>query len=580
MNLELQKGSRSKVLASIVVATMTLFVIRLFYIQIIQHDYYSDIANSEQVKKLTIPAKRGLIYALDGDTPTKLVMNESVYTLFVDPKIVDEPDKVLVAINKLPKEKLRDGYESLLAKTETRYQILAKKLTRTEADKIKSENLKGVGFQEVSQRVYPEGAMAAQVLGFVDFEGVGKYGVEGDLNTRLTGVDGLLQSVTDIRDVPLTIGNQNVKIPKKDGDNIVLSIDRNIQSKVETALIDGLKRNGAQKGSVIVMDPNSGRVMAMANLPSYSPASFNTVEDGSLFNNPIVSMQYEPGSVVKSFTLAKAIDRGTVTPQTTYNNTDSVVIEDRTISNATKGHTGNITMQDAYTWSLNTGMVEVMKLLGGGSITSVARQILYGFFHDDLGFGSTTGVELSGEIPGIIISPEDSEGGAVRYSNMSFGQGFDATMLQVAAAYSSVINGGTYYQPTMLAGTVLPSGEYKKDSAVVKRTGVVKASTSATMRQMAATVRATALGSHNPDRQGYLIGGKTGTSQVIENGHYLDNETIGSYIGFGGADTPEYVIMVMVSGKGQTLGGARDAGPIFTDISNWLIDYLKIQPKG
>lgn len=505
-------------------------------------------------------------------------MNESVYTLFVDPKIIDEPDKVVAVVKDVVKDKAREGFEDLVNKKETRYQVLARKLTRAEADKIKEEKLHGVGFQEVSQRVYPEGMMAAQVLGFVDFEGKGKYGLEGALNSRLVGQDGLLQSVTDVRDVPLTIGNQNIKIPKKDGENIVLSIDRNIQSKVEQALADGLKRNGAQKGSVLVMDPNTGMVKAMANLPSYDPSKYNLVEDVSLFNNPTVSVQYEPGSVSKSFTIAKALDMGTITPETTWVNTDYVTIDDRTITNATKGRTGTITMQTAYNWSLNTGMIEIMKMFGGGTITKDARKKLYTFLHDDLKMGEETGIELSGEVPGIIISPDEAEGSAVRYANMSFGQGYDATMIQVAAAYSAVINGGNYYQPTILAGTINENGDYSQTSPRLKKSGIVSPAASATLRGMAATARSQMAGVN--DKAGYQVGGKTGTSQVASGGRYKDNESIGSYIGFGGNDTPKYVIMVMVSGKDQALGGAKDAMPIFSAISNWLIDYLKIEPKG
>lgn len=577
MKLELQKGSRSKVLALGLLIAMIIFAIRLFYIQVIQHEYYKDLASSEQVKRLKIPAQRGVIYVMDGSTPSKIVMNESVYTVFADPEIVDEPEKAVKIIKDVAGDKAREGFEKLLTVPNSRYQVLARKLSRAEADKIKAENLRGIGFQEVSQRVYPEGSMAAQVLGFVDFEGKGKYGVEAALNNRLVGVDGLLQSVTDIRDVPLTIGNKNIKISKKDGDNLVLSIDRNIQSKVEAALSDGLKRSGAQKGSVIVMDPDTGRVKAMANLPSYEPSKYNLVSDVALFNNYTVSYQYEPGSVSKSFTIVKALNDGVITPETTWTNTDYRTIDDRTITNASKGKTGVVTMQTAYNWSLNTGMIEIMKMFGGGTITKDARQKLYSILRD-LGMGQATGIELSGEASGSIFSPDEREGNAVRYANMSYGQGYSATMIQVAAAYSAVINGGNYYQPTILEGTIDSSGNFIVDQPRLKKSGIVSATASATLRQMAATARSQLVG--NKDRAGYQVGGKTGTSQVASSGGYKDNESIGSYIGFGGGDTPKYVIMVMVSGEDQALAGARDAMPIFNDISNWLIDYLRIEPKG
>ena len=578
MDIKLQKGSRSRLLAGVIFALLFIFVSRLFYIQILQHDYYKSLADSEQVRRLAIPASRGVIYALDRDKPTKLVMNETVYTAFVDPQIVDEPDKIASNVKRIANDKAREGIEEMLKKTSSRYQIVATKLTRQQADELKKDNLKGLGFQAVSQRVYPEGALASQLLGFVDFEGKGQYGVEGALNTRLTGIDGMLQSVTDVRDVPLTIGDRNVKIPKKDGDNVVLSIDRNVQAYVENAILTGINRSGAKNASVIVMNPQNGQVMAMANYPSYAPAEFTKVTDVSLFNNPSISTPYEPGSVVKTFTLATGIDKGVITPETTYNNTDSVVIEDRTIKNAAKGHTGEVSMQTAYNWSLNTGMVEVMKLLGGGSISKQSRDTLYDYFYNRLNLGQRTGVELTSESKGTLISPDEQEGNAVRYSNMSFGQGMEVTPIQVASAYSAVINGGTYYQPTVVAGVMNDKSEFEKSSPKVKKANVISQTTSQTLRNMASTARSTQFS--RLDKPGYVIGGKTGTSETIENGRYVNNQTIGSYVGFGGNDTPYYVIMVQVSGKDQNLGGSGDAMPIFTDISNWLIDYLKIQPKG
>lgn len=578
MKLNLHTISRSNYLGLSITFLFFVFVIRLFYIQIIQHDYYQDQANAEQIKRLVLPADRGLIYALDGDKPVKLVMNETVYTVFADPKIVEDTDKIIETIKTVAGDKARENFSDLLKLTDTRYQVLAKKISRSQADEIKSKNYRGIGFQANTQRVYPEGSMAAQLLGFVDYQGDGKYGIEGSLNDRLKGTDGLLQSVTDVRDVPLTVGNQNIKIPKKNGYNVVLSIDRNIQAKVENAILEGSKRSGAKNVSAVVMDPNTGQVKAMANYPSYNPTEFFKVTDASLFNNPVISKQYEPGSVMKSFTLVKAIDKGTVTPATTYLNTDSVTIDDRVISNASKGKTGIITMQTAYDWSLNTGMVEVMKLMGGGSINLQSRQILYDFLHDNLGFGDYTGIEIDGENPGIVVGPNTGQADAVRYSNMSFGQGLDVTMLQTAAAYSAIVNGGNYYQPTILSGLINDNSDFLTSKPILKKKGVVSSQASRTIRDMAIEGRKRLASKYDP--VGYEIGGKTGTSQVIKNGVYDNVETVGSYIGFGGNETAKYVIMVIEYGEGQGLGGSKDAMPVFTDISNWLINYLNIKPKG
>jgi cell division protein FtsI (penicillin-binding protein 3) len=578
MKLELQKGSRSRILAGLIFAIMGIFVIRLFYLQIIQHDYYANLADNEQIKPFVIPSKRGLIYALDGNTPTQLVMNETVYTVFADPLTTKDDDKIIEVIRRIAGGNARSDLKALLDKKDTRYQILATKLTRTQADKIKEEGLSGVSFQAESQRVYPEGSLAAQTLGFVDFEGNGKYGIEGAFNERLKGTDGLLKTVTDVSNIPLTIGDRNVEIPAIDGEDIVLTIDRNVQSYAQQALAAGLERTGATHGSVVVIDPQSGKVMAMANLPSYDPAQFNKVEDAALFNNAVISIPYEPASVIKTLTLSAGIEKGVVTPQSTYVNTDYITVEDRVITNASKGQLGTITFQHGLDWSLNTSTVTIAQRLGDGkSITRQARDIMYDFFVNKFGLGKYTGIELSGEAAGTVISPEELEGNAVRYSNMSFGQGMNVTMIQVASAFSSIVNGGKYYKPTVIAGTVEPDGEFKQTATSSPKT-VISQSTSDQLKEMTRVTRSSI--SSFVDKPGYKIGGKTGTSETIENGTYKNGQTIGSYVGYGGTEEARYVIMVQVSGKDKNMQGARDALPIFTDISNWMIDYLKLQPKG
>ena len=202
----------------------------IFWIQIISHRQYAAMAEKEQIKKLVIKAKRGNIYALDGVNPSPMVMNEIVYTMFIDPEIVNKPKEIKAFLKEVANQniielsKLDKKFDK---STGSRYQVLAINLNRKQAESIKEKKFRGVGFQAVTKRVYPEGVLAAQLLGFVNANG-GQYGVEGGLNKRLTGRDGLLESVTDVADVPLTIGEKNINSPAQDGDDIVLSIDKNI----------------------------------------------------------------------------------------------------------------------------------------------------------------------------------------------------------------------------------------------------------------------------------------------------------------------------------------------------------------
>lgn len=574
INFEYFKGIR--LLKSILVLCFALVLGRLVDLQLINHSKYVKLARQEQVKRLIIPAKRGRIYAMSGTEPSLLVLNETVYNVFADPEIVKSKEKVIASLKDIaPKNMLRDVDDKLSIKG-SRYQIIALGLSREQAEKLKAKKLAGVGFHAISQRVYPEGKLAAQVLGFVNSEG-GQYGLEGSMNNQLAGKDGVLEAVTDIAEVPLTIGEQYVNQPAEDGKNIVLSIDKNIQAQAEKILSERLNEAGADKGSLIVIDPQTGKVLAMANNPTYNPTEFSKVQKAELFNNDIVTSPYEPGSVMKVFTLATGIDMGLVSPSTTYNNLDYVIVGDRTIRNAYRGFTGSITMQTALNYSLNTGMVNILSRLGGGSINTQAKNYLYDYFYNRFNFGKLTDIELI-ESPGTVVSTKEAEGNAVRYANMTFGQGLDLTMIQVASAMCAVANGGYYYQPSIVAGYMDGEGDFIKEQPKLVRQNVVSNQTSATIRKMLIEGRNTL--ANQTKRDGFEVGGKTGTTETLRDGKYVMNETIASYLGFGGGNRPEYVIMVRVSGSGKQLEGAIHAAPIFNDMSNWLIDYLKIQPKG
>lgn len=572
---------RPQILLSILAIVMALIVVRLFYLQIIRHQHYVDLARGEQVKSHTIPAKRGAIYAMDGETPVPLVMNQQVYTVFADPTVVKKPGEVESVLRSVAGGELVQGnIQALLADKKSQYKVLARGISLRQAELIKEKKLQGIGFQQVSRRTYPEGALAAQTLGFVNHESKGQYGVEEFLDARLRGKDGLLKSVTDVANVPLSIGKENIRKSPVDGDTVVLTIDRNVQAKAEEALANGLRKTGATHGSVVVMNPQNGQVVAMANLPTYQPAEFTKVKDASAFVNGVTMTPYEPGSVLKTFTVAAGIDRGAITAQSTFHNTDKIKVYDRTISNALKGITGTITMQTALNNSLNTGMVTILQRLGdGNNITKGARDTLYDYFHNKFGLGELTGVEVAGERKGVVVSPDDKsgQGNAVRYSNMAFGQGLDVTMMQTVAGFSAIINGGTYHQPTVVAG-VYKDGRLHKDAPKAKRSQVISSSASQQARDMVHQARVQYT---KDDTPGYYIGGKTGTSQTIgADGRYVSNQTIGTYLGFGGTDnSTKYVIMVQVSGKHMNLEGNKHAMPIFTELSNWLLQYYQLQPR-
>lgn len=571
---------RTLILAMLLIMAMIFIVGRLFYLQVIRHDHYNALASAEQTRQWVLPAVRGEIYAMDQGTPTKLVLNETVYYVIADPTLVDDAAAVSEALQKIAGGNLRSNYRQLLDLKDTRYQRLASNVTYRQAELIREERLAGIRFERAERRVYPEGPLASQVVGFVNADNQGQYGVEGALNDRLTGTDGLLKTVADVRDVPLTIGRNNITTPARDGDDIVLTIDRNVQRAADKALADGLQRAGARYGSAVVLDPSSGQVLAMANLPTYSPDKIDEVKDVAAFNNDVISRPYEAGSVIKTFTVAAGIDSGVITPRSTYVNTDTIRVDDRTIGNASRGQTGTITMQHAFNWSLNTGMVTIAQRMGDGNyITPEARQSIYSYFHDRFRLGRPTGIQLANEAGGTIISPDNVQGNAVRYSNMVFGQGMDVTMLQVAAGFSAAINGGTYYQPSIVAGT-MKQDQFEAGTDRSSESGVISSAASSQTRQMLVEARRAFYA--GDDKSGFSVGGKTGTSETLVDGRYIKNQTIGTYLGFGGeeGEVPRYVIMVSVSSPGKNIQGGAHAMPIFTDISNFMISHLKLRPKG
>ena len=417
------------------------------------------------------------------------------------------------------------------------------------------------------------------MLGFVNAEGQGQYGVEGGLNERLKGTDGMLRSVTDVRNVPLTVGKDNIRVEPKSGENVVLTIDRNIQSFTEEALQAGVDKAGATEGSVLVMNPNTGQVLAMANYPTYDPAQYGKIQDPSIFMNPTTMGAAEQGSIIKTFLIATGLDKGAITPSSTYMNTDCIEVADRTMCNALRGLGGVTDIQGILTNSLNVGTITVGRRLGNGSqINLSARQAMYEYYHDKFGLGEKTGIEVN-EDNGHIYTPDTAEGNEVRYSTMTFGQGMTLTMIQVAAGFCSVVNGGQYFQPTVVDGVMDKTGVLTPSQHTSLRQ-TVSAEVSSQMREMLHVARSTTwLG--REDRAGYMIGGKTGTSETVRDGAYTQSETEATYIGYGGVDHPEYVIMVRVAapGKGLNLEGGLHAGPIFTDVSNRMIDYMKLAPR-
>ena len=573
--------NRNRILRIALAVALGLIVVRLFFIQVIEHDAWNERAVAQQTSRTTLKAERGEIYMMNGDEVTPVVLNESVFTVIVDPA-ASERLEVAEPLEQILGDDLQASWDDVFANKNSRYYVIARNVSRDKATQIAEAGLTGIWLQENTKRVYPEGTLAASVLGFVNADGKGQYGVEGSLNDQLAGTDGLLKTVTDVNDVALSIGSDNVRIPAVDGENIVLTIDRNLQAQVEQVLADVTNAYGKTNSSALVMDPNTGEVLAMANYPTYDPSDYGNVSDISVYNNGILSDAYEPASVAKTFTFAAAINEGVMTADSTYTNTGSVEIDNWTIRNAEQRSSllGTIDMQTVFNYSLNTGSIQALMWLGGdpNQITQHGREILYDYYYNRFGLGNYTNIELI-EAKGNVGQPNEGTGLNSLYANMTFGQNMQVTMIQVAAAFCSVVNGGHYYTPTVIGGTVSAFGNFQpaEQKAAVRET--ISESTSEQMRAMLYGTRR-AWRANGTDPAGYYVGGKTGTAQTIVNGKYDSSSTVVTYIGFGGTEgeLPSYVIMVRIWKDGTASGGQEHALPLFNAVKGVVQDYLRVPP--
>ncbi len=558
---------------NLVLIAMLVIAGRLFFIQIIEHDAWVAKASEQHTLLETIAAKRGEIYMMDHGEPVAVVLNQTTYQIVIDPAITQKDD-IAKVLDDYAKDYQIADLDDIYSREGLRYAIVAKNVPRDIVEKIVAAEVPAVWLQKTNQRVYPEGDLASGLLGFVNAEGKGQYGVEGSLNELLAGKDGLLKTTADVNKVALSIGNENIKIPAINGENIVLSIDRGLERGIEDLALEAINNTPASNASVLVLDPNTSKVLAMANLPNYNPANYSSVEDASVFNNYTVDIPYEPASICKTFAFSAAINEGKMTPETTYYNQHYEEIDGWKIWNAERRSSlyGTLTMRDALYWSLNTGSIHALKLLGDNpdQITKQGRERLFDYYHNKFRLGNETGFELF-EAEGYIPDPNEGWGRDSTYANITFGQNLGITMLQTATAFSAVINGGTWRTPSILA-------EKKLTESVEDK--ILSDETSAMMREMLIHNRNYKV-RQGVDRPGYDIGGKSGTAQVVRNGAYDDsfNELVGSYIGFiaPNGEMPEYVIMVKMWGEGESVGSG-EAMDLFDSISNYMIDYFKIRP--
>lgn len=561
------------------VLLFAIMFVRLFYLQVIRHDYYKAAAFGDQYKEYQIPASRGVIKAYDGEKVVPIVLSDELYTVYADPELVKDVSKSAAALQSVFGGNATTYSDAL--NREGRYVILKKKVTKAQRDALMAKKLPGIGAQAQEYRTYPQGMMASQLLGFVDDSGTGRYGIEQAMNPVLVGKPGELKAVTDVHGVPLAASPENVRTQPVSGKDVVLTIDIGMQAQVEKLLRAGLERAKSESGSVVVLDPKTGAVKAMANWPSYNPAEYDKVEDGSMFNNMAVTDALEVGSVMKPLTVAAGLDAGVISPSSSFFDQRFVKIDDATVRNVEEdGGARQKDIKDILNLSLNTGATWVLMQMGGGELNRQGRQLWHDYMTSHYFFGQETGIEQGAESAGTVPSPTDGFGLNITYANTSFGQAMTATMLQMAAAYGSVLNGGTYYQPHLVAATIDADGSMQKTKPKAVSQTVVSDEVTKQLQPMLEYV----VDNHRFTRKfdnKYSVGGKTGTAQIAKpEGGYYENDYNGTYVGFVGGDEAEYIIAVRVNKpKIPGYAGSQAAQPLFGDIAHMLIDSFNVSAK-
>lgn len=563
-----KKQSAQEVRINFVIAILAcLFLVliaKTFSKQIMQYDYYLDLADNQHLWQQEKQARRGQIYDING---YPLAANLSLPALSVVPNQVDDPEYVAKKLSLVLHLSRQEELELKEAMDSNALYMppIKHKLTEEEISQIDEYDMDGVILIPEDWRFYPEDSLAAQVLGYLDAENNGQYGIEGYFNDELMGSSGFIQSYKDLtgRDIA---DSQEVLSQVRQGLNLYLTIDRSVQYFVEEKLKEAVEFNQADSGSVVILDPRTGEVISMANYPTFNPNKYFEVENYDYFNNSTVSGFWEPGSVFKVVTMASAIDLGLVAPDTTEVFGASIKVLDREIWNSEKKAYGAESMTQVLENSDNVGMVWVGQKLG--------KDNFYNYLYE-FGFGEPTGIDLGGEVAGLVV--DKSLVSEVDLATMTFGQGIAVTPIQMTSAVGAIANDGQLMKPYIVDKIVTVDGNEVEIRPEYMRS-VLNPKTAESVAAMMVSVVENGHGTQ-AGVPGYYVAGKTGTAQVPVNGIYDPNKTIGSFVGFAPAFDPKFVMLVKIDVPKTTEWAESSAAPLFGEIAEFLLNYYQVPPE-
>jgi cell division protein FtsI (penicillin-binding protein 3) len=546
---------RISLLFLVFVAALGLAGLRALWIGVVRASALKQAAASQQTADIDLPGPRGSILDRHG---VQLAVSESADDVAVSPYLVKRPAPVAAKLAPL----LGVSQDVLLRKLlrrDTGFVYLARDVPAAQAAKVKDLDVPGIQFVPRFIRSYPRSWLASQVLGTVGTDRA-LSGVELGLDQELRGRDGRRRVVNDALGRPIQMRDTP---PAQPGEDIELTLDSQLQDKVEQVLQDVGRTYQPKGATAIVMDPRTSDVLAMANWPRVNAADVGG-SPAYARQNRAVGFTYEPGSTFKAFTVAGALEQGKVTPKTQFDLPVNIQIADRSIHDAESRGPERLSVAQILAQSSNVGAIEIGQKLGSNNFDKWVRRF---------GFGKQTGIRLPGEEQGILLKPKNYSGSSM--GNLPIGQGESVTPIQMAAAYSAIANGGVLRTPRI----VKRIGDRNVPAARGKR--IISPAVSASLRSMLEGVLAEGGTAHEAAIPGYELAGKTGTANKIDpiHGGYSNSAYVGSFVGFAPAKRPQLLVSVVVDEpKGAIFGGVV-AAPAFQKIVAFALPYLRIPPR-
>jgi stage V sporulation protein D (sporulation-specific penicillin-binding protein) len=566
---KIKNNKRITFLSYSVIFIGCLVVARLFSLQVINKEIYNDKADRQYATPKGSIFDRGTIFFTKKDGT--LVSAGTIMTGFklaINPKQITEAEKVYELLNNITPIDKQDFIDRTKKKNDP-YEEIKGRLTKEIADKIEALKISGVYIYQDKWRFYPGGTLASHVIGFVSFKGddlLGRYGIERSYNEALSRgkKDPYINFFAEVFS---NIGETFFDRGDVEGD-VVMNIEPTVQVFAEKSLQNLHSKWNPDSAGIIIIDPNTGAIYAMAATPDFNPNEFNKIKTGFSFSNPLIEGVIEMGSVIKPLVMAAGIDAGVVTASTTYMDNGFVQVADKVVNNFDKKGRGRVDMQEVLNQSLNTGMVFVEQKLGKQKF----REYMLGYK-----IGEKTGIDLPGEVAGIVSNLKAP--GEVEYANAAFGQGIALTPIQAVRAFSILANGGKLINPHIVNRIDYSMNKDKKTEQEAIQLELLKPETTKEITRMLVDV-VDNYGEGSYKLNNYSIAGKTGTAQVADlvNGGYYKNQHTHSFFGYFPAYQPKFLIYLYVKNPKGALYASQSVLPVFMENTKFLLNYYEVAP--